>query len=60
MYQDALGMFEGFQPKFVKRFGDIGTQIKNGIMDYCDAVKANEFPTIEHSFKGSQELERLY
>ena len=60
VYQDALGMFEGFQPKFVKRFGDIGTQIKNGIMDYCDAVKANEFPTIEHSFKGSQELERLY
>lgn len=60
VYQDALGMFEGFQPKFVKRFGDIGMQIKNGIMDYCDAVKANEFPTIEHSFKGSQELERLY
>ena len=60
VYQDALGMFEGFQPKFVKRFGDIGTQIKNGIMDYCDAVKANEFPTIEHSFKGSQELESLY
>ena len=60
VYQDALGMFEGFQPKFVKHFGDIGTQIKNGIMDYCDAVKANEFPTIEHSFKGSQELERLY
>ena len=55
MYQDALGMFEGFQPKSVKRFADIGTQITNGIMAYWEAVKAKPLPTIEHRFKGSPE-----
>lgn len=51
VYQDMLGMFGDFQPKFVKRFGDIGAQMKEAFTKYREEVKAGTFPAQEHSFK---------
>ena len=51
VYQDMLGMFTDFVPKFVKQFGDIGTQMTRAFRDYDAEVKATTFPDEEHSFK---------
>ena len=51
VYQDMLGMFTDFVPKFVKQFGDIGAQMTRAFRDYDAEVKAATFPDEEHSFK---------
>jgi 3-methyl-2-oxobutanoate hydroxymethyltransferase len=48
--QDMLGMFDQFQPKFVKIFRDLKPEICEAIDDYKQEVIENSFPTDEHSF----------
>ncbi len=63
VYQDMLGMFGGFTPKFAKRYENVGEIMVNAFKKYIDEVKTGVFPTEEHSFKLSDavksELERL-
>jgi 3-methyl-2-oxobutanoate hydroxymethyltransferase len=48
-------------PKFVKSYGDVQSQMKDGISHYVFEVKTCEFPKIEHSFTMKEEtLLRLY
>ena len=51
VYQDMLGMFTDFVPKFVKQFGNIGELMTKAFKDYDAEVKASTFPDEEHSFK---------
>ncbi|MBR2853616.1 MAG: 3-methyl-2-oxobutanoate hydroxymethyltransferase [Clostridia bacterium] len=51
VYQDMLGMFSDFVPKFVKQFGNIGEMMTKAFQDYDAEVKAATFPDEEHSFK---------
>ncbi len=51
VYQDMLGMYSDFTPKFVKRFGNIGESMKERFKAYCDEVKSGAFPSKEHTFK---------
>ena len=51
VYQDMLGMYADFTPKFVKRFADIGEEMKNGFKRYIEEVKNGSFPSVEHTFK---------
>jgi len=48
---DILGLCEKYSPKFVKRYADAATLIRQGIEDYIREVKSGAFPTEEHSFK---------
>ncbi len=50
VYQDMLGMFSDFVPKFVRRFGEVGDVMKNAFKDYIDAVKDGSFPAEEHTY----------
>lgn len=50
VYQDMLGMFGDFVPKFVKQFAHIGEAMVKGFKDYDDAVKNKTFPRKEHEF----------
>lgn len=50
VYQDMLGMFGDFVPKFVKQFAHIGEAMVKGFKDYDAAVKNKTFPTKEHEF----------
>ena len=61
VYQDMLGMFTDFVPKFVKQFGNIGEMMTQSFRDYDAEVKAQTFPDEEHSFKMKEPeiLERL-
>lgn len=48
--QDLLGLDEGFKPKFVKRFAEVGQIAKDAIAAYRDEVRAGQFPDHAHSF----------
>ena len=61
VYQDMLGLFSDFTPKFVKRFANIGEQMTKAFADYDAAVKDGSFPAPEHTFKIDEEvLQKLY
>jgi len=48
---DMLGLFNDLQPRFVKRFADIGTSISEAVRLYCREVREGSFPGPEHSFR---------
>ena len=61
VYQDMLGLYSDFTPKFVKRYAEIGPQMENAIEDYISEVKSGAFPAAEHSFALSDAvIEKLY
>lgn len=47
---DMLGIFERFTPKFVKKYANLNSQMKEAVRQYCDEVRAGEFPDDAHSF----------
>lgn len=61
VYQDMLGLFSDFTPKFVKKFAETGNVMKQAFENYAKEVKAGTFPAPEHTFKINEEvLEKLY
>lgn len=61
VYQDMLGLYSDFTPKFVKRYAEIGPQMENAIEDYISEVKSGAFPAAEHTFTLSDAvIEKLY
>ncbi len=47
---DMLGITQGFQPKFLRRFANIGQTIKEATEQYIAAVKDNSFPNQEEQY----------
>lgn len=47
---DMLGLNRGFQPKFLRRFAELGNEAEHAIQDYVQAVKSGEYPAHEHTF----------
>ena len=61
VYQDMLGMFSDFTPKFVKRFANVGDVMREAFKSYCDEVQSGAFPAKEHGYTISEDvLEKLY
>lgn len=61
VYQDMLGMYSDFTPKFVKRYGEIGKAMKEAFQAYIEQVEQGTFPAEEHSYKIADEvIEKLY
>lgn len=56
VYQDMLGMFSDYTPKFVKRFGDVGSVMTAAFKKYIEETKSSAFPSEEHCFKISDEI----
>jgi len=50
VYQDMLGMFSNFTPKFVKKFGDVGYAMREAFAEYIKEVNEGKFPAKEHCF----------
>lgn len=48
---DLLGMYRDLQPKFAKRFAEVGQQIVDATQAYVMEVQGRSFPGPEHSFK---------
>lgn len=47
---DMLGLNQGFKPKFLRRFGELGAAVQNAVQNYISAVKESTFPTAEESY----------
>lgn len=61
VYQDMLGMFSDFIPKFVKQYANIGQVMKEAIKSYVNEVHEGTFPEDKHTFKIDEgELKKLY
>lgn len=61
VYQDMLGMFSDFTPKFVKKFADVGEKMTEAFREYIKEVQDGTFPGPEHGFKISEEvITKLY
>lgn len=61
VYQDMLGMFSDFTPKFVKRYANIGEMMTAAFKKYDEEVKSTAFPSAEHTYKIDDEvIEKLY
>ena len=46
---DMLGLTPGFNPKYLKRFADLGGAAKQAFQDYIGEVRAGTYPDAEHS-----------
>lgn len=61
VYQDMLGMFNDYTPKFVKRFAEVGEVMKNAFAEYNRQVKEGSYPDEAHSFGMDEDvLKKLY
>lgn len=61
VYQDMLGMYSDFTPKFVKKYETLGAKMNVAFKKYIEEVKDGVFPAEEHSFKINDEvIEKLY
>jgi 3-methyl-2-oxobutanoate hydroxymethyltransferase len=61
VFHDVLGYASQLAPKFVKRYADIGTQIREAVSEYVADVKHRRFPGREHVFHASEEtVKQLY
>ncbi len=61
VYQDMLGMYSDFTPKFVRRFADIGSVMKEAFAAYQQEVQQGTFPAKEHEYTIADDvLEKLY
>ncbi|MCW8955194.1 MAG: 3-methyl-2-oxobutanoate hydroxymethyltransferase, partial [Sulfurimonas sp.] len=50
VFSDMLGFFEEFTPKFVKKYLDGASLVKEAVKNYSDEVKSKKFPKEEHTY----------
>lgn len=48
--QDMLGIFEEFQPKFIRRYAQLAANMRNSFIRYVKDVKENKFPSDKESY----------
>ena len=61
VYQDLLGMFSDFTPKFVKKYANVGEIMKDAFSGYIEDVKQGAFPEKKHEYDIADEvIEKLY
>ena len=61
VYQDMLGMFSDFTPKFVKRYAHVGEDMKAAFHSYIQEVQNGNFPQPANGYTISEEvIEKLY
>lgn len=50
VFHDLLGLLPGFQPRFVKRYAELGQAAAEAIAAYAADVRRGAFPGPEHTF----------
>jgi 3-methyl-2-oxobutanoate hydroxymethyltransferase len=60
VYHDILGIGDGPDPKFVKRYSDVGARMVAGLKAFADEVRSGAYPQPEHTYgMAEEELEAL-
>lgn len=61
VYQDMLGMFSDFTPKFVRCFANVGELMKEAFSTYKEALNDGSFPAEEHTYQIDESIiNKLY
>lgn len=47
---DMLGLNEGFAPKFLKKYANMGEDVREAVREFARDVRASKYPGDEHSF----------
>lgn len=50
VFHDLLGLFDRLQPRFVKRYAEVGDVIRGALTSYREDVEARRFPADEHTY----------
>jgi 3-methyl-2-oxobutanoate hydroxymethyltransferase len=50
VWHDLLGLFDGFRPKFVKRYAELGQATTAALREYAAEVRGGQFPGPAHQF----------
>jgi len=50
VYHDLLGLYQGKKPRFVKRYAELATEIRDAIERYAADVRSGAFPGDEHTY----------
>lgn len=48
---DLLGLNEGFQPRFLRRYAELADTVQDAVRRFGDDVRARRYPDDEHSFE---------
>lgn len=48
---DMLGLNEGFSPRFLKHYAELGGEVRGAVSRYADEVRNGTFPGPEHVYK---------
>jgi 3-methyl-2-oxobutanoate hydroxymethyltransferase len=49
--QDMLGLNEGFSPRFLKHYAQLGETVRDAAARYADEVRRGAYPDADHSFE---------
>jgi len=55
VYHDLVGLFDRFTPKFVKRYVNLSSEIKEALVQFKADVENGSFPGPEHTFVMKEE-----
>jgi 3-methyl-2-oxobutanoate hydroxymethyltransferase len=48
---DMLGLNDRFSAKFVKKYGDLASQVRDAVTRFAGEVRAGKYPDADHSFQ---------
>jgi 3-methyl-2-oxobutanoate hydroxymethyltransferase len=55
VWHDLLGLYQGQSPRFVKRYADLATVIRDAVAEYAEDVRQHRFPEVMHTYSMSDE-----
>ncbi len=55
VWHDLLGLYEGRSPRFVKRYAELATTIRDAVAAYAEDVRERRFPEDVHTYGMSDE-----
>jgi 3-methyl-2-oxobutanoate hydroxymethyltransferase len=60
VWHDLLGLYDGPAPRFVKRYADVGAEIRRALEAYAGDVRSAAFPEERHTYSIPDEELRLF
>jgi 3-methyl-2-oxobutanoate hydroxymethyltransferase len=60
VWHDLLGLYDGQSPRFVKRYADLATAIRDAVSAYADDVRERRFPEEVHTYAMSEDELRAF
>jgi 3-methyl-2-oxobutanoate hydroxymethyltransferase len=60
VWHDMLGLYEGRAPRFVKRYADLASEIRQALETYAAEVRSGRFPEEQHTYAMPEEELALF